>query len=400
MRAECVDSFGNTFCSWADYVPDARRTVTPTNQAPRSGSYNGRDSFGLWWSMASNGPQPFARDLRPVPTRVVAEIGREQVADLRFTRARIAPTVRVERVCDGGLVATLFLPGRDRPAPGVMVLGGSEGGISSAEETAALLASRGFAALAVAYFGVRSLPSVLAEVPLEYFEHALRWLSRRPELDGHGVGIIGSSRGGELALILASSARPVRAVIGLAASGIVWPGYTPGAVSPRAAWTRNGAGLPFAIPQPRPSTSADAALALRSWFARPLRHEALVAHAEIPVERGHAAVMLISGRDDRMWPASQLADRTMRRLSARASTRTSRHVHIAFARAGHRVGHPPGLPEPPTSFVTKDGLNLALGGSREGNARSAQRAWPRIIRFFSEHLNVPPRRVASWRTRP
>jgi dienelactone hydrolase len=48
-------------------------------------------------------------------------------------------------------------------------LGCSEGGIRSAEAYAALLASHGYAALAVAYFGMDGLPQRLVGVPMPIF---------------------------------------------------------------------------------------------------------------------------------------------------------------------------------------------------------------------------------------
>ncbi len=42
------------------------------------------------------------------------------------------------------------------------------------EHAAALLASHGYAALALAYFGVEDVPKDLINIPLEYFGTALR----------------------------------------------------------------------------------------------------------------------------------------------------------------------------------------------------------------------------------
>jgi hypothetical protein len=53
-------------------------------------------------------------------------------------------------------VATLFRPLPPGPRPTVIVLSGSLGGML--EGSAAVLASQGFAALALAYFGVNPLP--------------------------------------------------------------------------------------------------------------------------------------------------------------------------------------------------------------------------------------------------
>lgn len=71
-------------------------------------------------------------------------------------------------VREGRLVGLLALPkGVERP-PGVVVLPGSGGGIPG--PLAIELASEGFAALALAYFGIEPLPAELVEVPFEVLE--------------------------------------------------------------------------------------------------------------------------------------------------------------------------------------------------------------------------------------
>src|SRR5688572_2898341 len=90
----------------------------------------------------------------------------------------------------GGLVGVLHTPDTPGPHPAVLLLEGSEGGVP--EQAAALLAAEGFAALALAYFGVESLPPRLEEIPLEYFARALDWLRPRATT----VAVLGRSRGG------------------------------------------------------------------------------------------------------------------------------------------------------------------------------------------------------------
>ena len=65
-----------------------------------------------------------------------------------------------------GLVGTLFCPNTSGPHPAVITLGGMGGGLR--EGGAEALASEGFAALALAYFGLEGLPRELVEIPLEY----------------------------------------------------------------------------------------------------------------------------------------------------------------------------------------------------------------------------------------
>src|SRR5205823_7722084 len=109
------------------------------------------------------------------------------------------------------------------PRPGVLVLGGSDGGIPS--HLAATLASEGFTCLALAYFGIAGLPRHLAEIPLEYVETALMWLGEQPLVAGTRVGVIGASRGAELALLAAASFPDrIGAVIAYAPSSVVFAG--------------------------------------------------------------------------------------------------------------------------------------------------------------------------------
>src|SRR5947199_7390847 len=94
------------------------------------------------------------------------------------------------------------MPENGGPFPGVLVLGGSRGGVR--EELALALAEHGLACLALAYFGADGLPPQIVEIPLEWVERAARWLVGSPALTGAPVGIVGGSKGAELALLAAS----------------------------------------------------------------------------------------------------------------------------------------------------------------------------------------------------
>lgn len=72
------------------------------------------------------------------------------------------------------------LPTGPGPFPGVIDLFGGAGGLI--EFRAGLLASRGFAVLALAFFAYDDLPRVLAQLDLEYFEEAAELLLRHPKV--------------------------------------------------------------------------------------------------------------------------------------------------------------------------------------------------------------------------
>ena len=68
-------------------------------------------------------------------------------------------------VREQGLVGMLCTPQSDQRVPGILVFGGSGGGIPEYEVR--LLGAHGFVAFGVQYFGADGLPSSLAHIPLE-----------------------------------------------------------------------------------------------------------------------------------------------------------------------------------------------------------------------------------------
>src|SRR4029077_10585859 len=118
------------------------------------------------------------------------------------------------------VAGALYLPAGPGPHPAVMTLSGSGGGIGRAE--AALLASRGFACLALASFNYPARPPELIDLPLEYFGQALDWLATQPQVRAEAIAVKGNSRGGELSLLLGATFTAVRAVVAVAPSGYLW----------------------------------------------------------------------------------------------------------------------------------------------------------------------------------
>lgn len=385
IRGSCLDAVGSRFSSWADYEVTADGSVDLSSQPPVAGTYDGVDPYGLWWSMASEPNGVFSVDLDPIVTTVTAEIATEAVTAASFRRLWVGRGVSKVRLTGGGLVGTLFVP-EERPAPGVIVLGGSDGGIRSSESIAALLASRGFTAMALAYFGLPGLPDALIEVPVEYFATAASWLVRQDVVVRGGVGVVGTSRGGELALLLGSCLPEISAVVGFTPSFVLWGGFPPDA-NVRPAWTLGGRGLPGAACDPAFAEDSRRPVYVTEVFLEALADPAATARATIPVERTDGPIMLITGGDDWIWPSSRLARACMRRLARANHPYADRHLQ--YPEAGHSVGRPPGLPVPVRVAHPVDGVAYNLGGSEKANAESRADAWPQVLRFLADHV---PRR--------
>jgi dienelactone hydrolase len=249
-------------------------------------------------------------------------------------------------------------------------------------------ASEGIATLALAYFGMPGLPKTFERIPLEYFGSALRWLARRPDVRQDAIAVAGASRGGELALLLAATYPEIRAAISWVGSGLVYGGVVSIGSAPMAGWTRGGVDLPFAGFVPGAVDMNARPITLTPGFLAALDDADAVAAAEIPVERINGPVLLISGTDDAVWPATVLSNYAVRRL--RAHHHRFAVEHVAYEGAGHMIAPPiPGVSFAITHSVHPIlGLDFAFGGSPEKNTAASLDSWARILAFLRETFPV------------
>jgi hypothetical protein len=237
LRAQTTDEAGVLWESYAVFGVAGDGSVDVARQAPLEGTYETADPMGLFWSMQpqDEAAQPFfvQETLEPQVVAFEAEVEGETVAGAEAERLAVAPEVVRAEVREDGLVATLFTPPGDGPHPGIIVLGGSEGGLG--EGRAALLASHGYATLALAYFGIEELPEELIEIPLETFDAGLDWFAAQDAVDAERVAMMGASKGAEAALLVASRRPEVRAVVAYMPSNVVWQGisFTDFTLAPR-----------------------------------------------------------------------------------------------------------------------------------------------------------------------
>ncbi|MFJ6672108.1 acyl-CoA thioester hydrolase/BAAT C-terminal domain-containing protein [Actinosynnema sp. NPDC091369] len=361
--------------SSAVFRADDRGVVDLTRHAPLSGSYSRIDPMGLFWSMTPTGGEP---------GETVVEA--EGVGEVRLERLCRPDGLRRTEVTENGLVGVLYEPDDDVTHPGVLVLGGSEGGLH--EDDAALVAGHGFAALALAYFGAPGLPDDLVEVPLEYVGTALEWLGGR----AGKLGVVGGSRGGELALLVGATFPQVEAVVSVVGSGVVTQCVGPG---PRllgkleheaASWTFQGRPLPYlpySVPQEmRMRVVNGEPVALRSAFDR---SDGIPEDCEIPVERINGGVLLLSSGQDENWPCTELSEVAERRLIEHHHP--FRYEHVVYAEAGHLIAGPPHRPT--TELVVPGpGVTLSMGGSPAATAAARADAWRRTVEFLSDQLGT------------
>lgn len=381
LRGSTTDSEGRLWQSYAGFYADVRGEVDLSKQAPANGTYAGIDVMGLISSM--NLPNPDFNRARFTYKRAESltfkfslEIESKTITETEITRHFMRPGIIMRSIREQGLVGTFFSPSEQGNFPGVLVLGGSEGGLSS-ENVAAIIASRGFATLALAYFAAEGLPESLEEIPLEYFKKAIDWMQQQNLVKRNGLIIVGTSKGAEAALLLASQYKEIRAVVGYVPSNVAWSCICN---SPnKSSWSLNGKSIPF-VPQDRdptynPPSGFPLTPAINYIFRS--KNSAAVRKAEIPVEKINGPILLISGKEDKLWHSYLMSQLIMARLK-----KLGHHFadqHLAYDNAGHLIGKA----YLPSGSTLGAGGRMETGGTVAGNAHAQKDSWERVLKFLN-----------------
>jgi dienelactone hydrolase len=379
LQTAVIDTAGRRWIARATYRADARGVIDIERDVPLATSFGDLGAGGLFSGMRAEGDDDqrlrfLTREASSITTSVVlSDSAGTRIDSVSVERRFVGPGVRELTVVEEGLRGHFYLPSNS-PAPGVLVLGGSEGGY--ADQVAALLASNGFAALSLAYFGVEGLPAQLGEIPLEYFERALTWLQNQSAVARGGVGVFGTSKGAEAALLVASRSPAVKAVVAYAPSSVAWGCIC--ADGSRASWTANGKAV-VSVPQVPPVPVSPGA-PVRPVINYLNRLERAPRDATIPVEQIRGPILLVAGSDDQLWPSLLMAQRLMVRratLGGHAGDRL-----LTYDGAGHLIGKG-FLPAGSTRIA---GGRIETGGTPAANARAQADSWPRAVDFLKVEL--------------
>ncbi|KAK7086944.1 hypothetical protein SK128_004858 [Halocaridina rubra] len=227
------DNYYQKFCSNAHYTTNDSGQIDVGTQAAVGGSYTGVFPAGLLTTLAPAPEEyPFLRLYKRDPTipwkisvsmtdgHTTLQERKENLGTIELERHLMAKGVQRIPICEGKVRGTLFLPAGKGPFPGVIDMFGSVGGLM--EFRAALLASRGIAALALAFFAYKDLPKVVNSFELEYFEDATRILLSQPTVIKDRCGVISVSKSTDLAYAMATWLSPVKAVAAISGPPIAF----------------------------------------------------------------------------------------------------------------------------------------------------------------------------------
>lgn len=389
-------SFSWVGCKWssrADFIADDAGHVDLSTMVPIDGDYDVADAMGLFWSARMDTsclsedqfiPYEYQDSIPQItPMDFVVEVDGQTVASETLWRIMSREGVESRRINENGLSGVLFTPPEPGPHPALIVLSGTAGGAHTTRARA--YADHGYVAFALAYFNADDLPSSKVRIPLEYFGKAIEWLADQSEVDPDRIGVIGRGGAGELSLLLASTFSELAAVVAYAPSHVLWGGCCDPETFSQPAWTWKGEPLPFMPPSKNSPAiyfySPQYFDMISTWIS--LEDFDQVERASIPVEHINGAVLLITGKDDRAWPSTYMADQIMERL--RLHDFPHPYSHLSYENAGHAI-QIPYWPVITQVYHRLGRVWVELGGTPYGVAIAQEDAWIKLFEFLNDNL--------------
>jgi hypothetical protein len=345
--------------------------------------------MGLFWSMQSGKKVEYrlSQKLAEVPImksmKVIftVEMENKPVASCECKRLFLNEDIKVSDITSNGLVARFFNIPDTKPKPGVIILGGSDGSIYNSQKIAGVLASHGYAALALAYYGMETLPGSLENLPVEYVEKAVQWMKSNPEIDGRYLTVFGKSKGAELAILSASHIRDIHGVIAWIPSPIAFEGLNvKGRSGGVGSWSYQNQPVPFVRFKVNPLTfgmkccinmllKKKITIRTEELYIRAIQNQEEVAKAFFRVENIQGSILLVSSTFDNIWPSKKFSEMAMDRLKILNFPYQYQHLNY---RAGHFVF----IPHEPITRCDAPPEDVAFAD---------RDSWEKILLFLEEN---------------
>ncbi len=239
-------------------------------------------------------------------------------------------------VTEEGFEGILF-PGGGKKDKVLIVMSGSDGGMKLSRQEAEFYHQNGIPALALGLFKTKQTPKDLSSVPVEYVESAVKWLQSQ----GYQyIGIDGTSKGSEMALVAASMFPDISCVIVRVPSHFVSEGLTvrgrSKAPSGTSCWSYRGKDLPYAPYLSRSFNILGTFLKEKEMHIITFnRNKDVKPETLIPIERIQAPVLFLSSKHDEVWPSYESAAYMEQKLTDIGFPFP--HKHIAFEYVSHAM---------------------------------------------------------------
>ncbi|XP_073722985.1 acyl-coenzyme A thioesterase 1-like isoform X1 [Misgurnus anguillicaudatus] len=369
--------------AFGHYISDEHGTVTVSKDESLGGTYEGKEPMGLLWSMR---PVPGSRSglrlrkkdvLLPMVVYISVYSGhlsegfRQQTALATSVTERwyIAPGVQRVDVREKGVRGTLFLPPGPGPYPGVLDLWGGGGGL--VEYRSALLASHGFASMALEYLNPNEQRT--ADIDASYFEEAYKILHNHPKVQRGPMGMIGLSFGGAVTLSMAAYSKIIKPQCCVCISGSH-------VVSVDKSLFEIFEEMKMHMHKVRVN---DENQVIHRDLILPIPSDLTL---KVDVGKIKCPLMLVNGGDDENWPSVESAE-DMEEIMKNAGNLHLLEV-LTYPGAGHLI-EPPYTPHfRASNFIIQGGYKVVMlwGGQAKPHAYAQEDAWKKMLAFLQKHL--------------
>uniref|UniRef100_A0A672YUP6 Acyl-CoA thioesterase 19 n=1 Tax=Sphaeramia orbicularis TaxID=375764 RepID=A0A672YUP6_9TELE len=366
---------GHSWEAFGHYTADATGTVNVSQDHSVGGTYSGVEPMGLLWSLR---PVPGSKSwLRfrkmnvetPMEVAISVYQGHQtvfvdqvQLTSVVAERWYMAPGVRRIPVTESDLTATLFLPPGPGPFPGVLDLWGGAGQL--VEYRSALLASHGFASLALDYLTPKITLKTGKMVKDDYFETAYKFLQQHPKVSGCRIAMMGLSYSTSITLKMAIYSEVMK-VRRICFRNTDYKFYL------LARFTEEKQAIYRDLLLPVPTDPG----------------------MKLDVGRLQCPLLLIVGEDDQNWAAPESAQDIKEMMEQAGNSHLL--TLLSYPNTGHLI-EPPYSPHARASRF-KSVVVVLWGGDTVAHSRAQEDAWRKTLAFLRENLYSRKNSIAPVR---
>jgi esterase/lipase len=374
--------------SFAFFTSDLNGNLDLSKQKPDSGDYDFVDSMGLIISLkrTSGDLNDIVQNISvdsSIFINITVECGDDK-ASVKLERFFKLPEVKNLKITEEFVGEFFYTEYNNNKT--ILLLGGSGGSLNANLPIAAVLASHGFNVLTVAYFSEPGLPSHLSKIPLEYFEKIFTWLSNNCITHNKEIKVFGISKGGELAILLASRYPFITKVAAMAPHAYCFQGIAFKNVS---SWTYEGEQLPFIRLKNRwvfanmiKCMIKNEPFGFTYTYKKGLNASKNKEAARIKIENAKADILLFATTQNNMWNTYDGCTQIMDTL--RKTDYQHKYDLIVYEDAGEPFYVPYVLPATETTTKMAPRLILSMGGNLKGNTHAQADSWEKTIEFFKK----------------
>ena len=374
-----------SFLSYANIITSSNGSFDLSETESIGGTYQGVQQMGLFWSMknepgsynrlqCANPSLPLEYEFKVYNDHVSNFTENNLVCKTKATRLIIAKDVSRTYIRNGRIRGILFCPPGKGPFPAIITLYGGTKKQLPIQDASAILVNNGFVSLALAYFNVDDLPKVYDKVDIEYFEEAVVFLQNLPFVDKNSIGVYGISKGGSIALAMATFLPQIKSVVSMNGSLQSVGGTT----------SYRGIILPkFEFKNVNFVFSKNNTVLINYEYTNASLNDPSL----IPFEKSKADILFVLGLDDK----SVNVDQYQQMLKFKMSLTFSKNFQVVtYEGLGHLVD-PPYMPvcvRIPAVILPEYWVEYG-GQNTQEHALSQIKVWKKVIEFFNCSLKFP-----------